>query len=401
MQAGTLDPEASASFFTYKQDLGGKFVDMRTRVPAGEHWVAASVTKLFEGLPASYGGPNPSPRSAPAAVFSPPPDASAEKLERLRKQFDEQQAERVPANDARVAAIEIGGPYAQATAPAPESLARIFVCGHRTGAHAPACRRRIVAEMARRAFRRPVAPAEVATYNGLAALAQRRGEPIEEGLAVAIQAMLVSPDFLFRIERDRQGAHASSDRPRRQPHGREPDTPAAAGAPISDHELAVRLSYFLWASMPDADLRRLADRGELRKPVVLEREVRRMLQDDRARSLVEEFGGQWLQVRALESAAPDKDRFPGFDDYLRFSMRRETELFFQSIIREDRSIFDFLSAPYTFLNERLARHYGIDGVAGPAFQRVDGAGRARRHPDACQRAHGVLVRHAHLTRAAR
>jgi hypothetical protein len=182
--------------------------------------------------------------------------------------------------------------------------------------------------------------------------------------------MLVSPDFLFRIERNRQGAHASSDRPRRQPHGREPGTPAAAGAPISDHELAVRLSYFLWASMPDADLRRLADRGELRKPVVLEREVRRMLQDDRARSLVEEFGGQWLQVRALESAAPDKDRFPGFDDYLRFSMRRETELFFQSIIREDRRIFDFLSAPYTFLNERLARHYGVEGVAGPAFQRV-------------------------------
>ncbi len=400
VQAGTLDPEASASFFTYKQDLGGKFVDMRTRVPAGEHWVAASVTKLFEGLPASYGGPNPSPRSAPAAVFSPPPDASAEKLEHLRKKFDEQQAERVPANDARVAAIEIGGPYAQATAPAPESLARIFVCGHRTGAHAPACRRRIVAEMARRAFRRPVAPAEVATYNGLATLVQRRGEPIEEGLAVAIQAMLVSPDFLFRIERDRQGAHASSDRRRRQPDGRESDTPAA-GAPISDHELAVRLSYFLWASMPDADLRRLADRGELRKPVVLEREVRRMLQDDRARSLVEEFGGQWLQVRALESAAPDKDRFPGFDDYLRFSMRRETELFFQSIIREDRSIFDFLSAPYTFLNERLARHYGVDGVAGPAFQRV--AVPAARG--------GILthasvltvssVRHAYLTRTAR
>jgi mono/diheme cytochrome c family protein len=358
--AGTLDPEASASFFTYKQDLGGKTVDMRVRVPAGEHWVAASVARLFEGLPASYGGPNPSLRSAPAAVFTPPPDASSEKLERLRKQFDEQRAERVPANDARVAAIEIGGPYAQATAPAAESLARIFVCGHRTGAHGPACRRRILSTMARRAFRRPVTPAEVATYDGLAALAHGRGESLEESLAVAIQAMLVSPDFLFRIERDRQASDASSTSPA-----------SPAGALISDHELAARLSYFLWASMPDAALRRLADRGQLRNPAVLEREVRRMLQDDKARTLVNEFGGQWLQVRALESAAPDKERFPGFDDYLRFSMRQETELFFASIIRQDRSIFDFLTAPYTFVNERLARHYGIDGVAGPEFRRIE------------------------------
>jgi mono/diheme cytochrome c family protein len=360
VDAGTLDPEASASFFTYKQDLGGKTVDMRVRVPAGEHWVAASVARLFEGLPASYGGPNPSLRSAPAAVFTPPPDASPEKLERLRKQFDEQQAERVPANDARVAAIEIGGPYAQATAPAAESLARIFVCGHRTGAHGPACRRRILSTMARRAFRRPVTPAEVATYDGLASLAQGRGESLEESLAVAIQAMLVSPDFLFRIERDRQASDASSTSPA-----------SPAGALISDHELAARLSYFLWASMPDAALRRLADRGQLRNPAVLEREVRRMLQDDKARTLVNEFGGQWLQVRALESAAPDKERFPGFDDYLRFSMRQETELFFASIIRQDSSIFDFLTAPYTFVNERLARHYGIDGVAGPEFRRTE------------------------------
>jgi hypothetical protein len=360
VDAGTLDPEASASFFTYKQDLGGKTVDMRVRVPAGEHWVAASVARLFEGLPASYGGPNPSLRSAPAAVFTPPPDASPEKLERLRKQFDEQQAERVPANDARVAAIEIGGPYAQATAPAAESLARIFVCGHGTGAHGPACRRRILSTMARRAFRRPVTPAEVATYDGLASLAHGRGESLEESLAVAIQAMLVSPDFLFRIERDRQASDASSTSPA-----------SPAGALISDHELAARLSYFLWASMPDAALRRLADRGQLRNPAVLEREVRRMLQDDKARTLVNEFGGQWLQVRALESAAPDKERFPGFDDYLRFSMRQETELFFASIIRQDSSIFDFLTAPYTFVNERLARHYGIDGVAGPEFRRTE------------------------------
>src|SRR5215212_1102818 len=168
VQSGTLDPDASASFFTHKQDLGGKFVDVRARVTAGEHWVAGSVLRLFEGLPASYEGPNPSARTAPPMVFSPPADASPEKIERMRKTFDEQQAERVPANDARVAAIEIGGPYAQNTAASPESLARIFVCGHPPGHHRPACRRRIVSDMAARAFRRPVTPSEVATYDGLA-----------------------------------------------------------------------------------------------------------------------------------------------------------------------------------------------------------------------------------------
>ncbi len=372
VQSGTLDPDASASFFTHKQDLGGKFVDVRVRVTAGEHWVAGSIPRIFEGLPQSYGGPHPSLRTAPPAVFSPPPDASPEKIARMRKTFDEQQSEIVPANDARVAAIEIGGPYAQSTMPPAESRARIFVCGHRPGAHVAACRRRIVTDFARRAFRRPVAPAEVATYDGLAALAQRRGEPLEEALAVAIEAMLVSPDFLFRIEHDRAvpartvPAKLGQDSPaiQQEPSG-------AAGVPIGDHDLAARLSYFLWASMPDAELRRLADRGELRRPAVLEREVRRMLQDEKARTLVEEFGGQWLQVRALESVAPDKERFPGFDDYLRFSMRRETELFFASIIRDDRSIFDFLNAPYTFVNERLARHYGIEGVTGPEFRRVE------------------------------
>ena len=364
VQSGTLDPDASASFFTHKQDLGGKFVDVRARVPAGEHWIAGSVVRLFEGLPPSYEGPNPSTRTAPPMVFAPPADASPEKIARMRKTFDEQQAERVPANDARVAAIEIGGPYAQNTAAAPETLSRIFVCGHPPGRHRPACRRRIVSAMAARAFRRPVTPSEIATYDGLAALAQARGEAFEEAVAVAIEAMLVSPDFLFRIERDRPLPSRGAVRV-------QPDAGPLAGVPISDHELAARLSYFLWASTPDAKLRRLADRGRLRKPDVLEAEVRRMLQDEKSRTLVEEFGGQWLQVRALESAAPDKERFPGFDDYLRYSMRRETDLFFSNIIREDRSIFDFLGAPYTFVNERLARHYGIDGVTGPAFRRVD------------------------------
>jgi hypothetical protein len=285
-----------------------------------------------------------------------PVDATPEKIARRRKAFEEQLTEPVPANDARIAAIEVGGPYAQASGPSPQSLTRIFVCGHRPGAHLATCRRRILADMARRAFRRPVSPADVALFDGLAALAGKKGEPFEGALAVGIQAILVSPDFLFRIERDRAAPAAFHE--------------TAIGTPVSDHELATRLSYFLWSSMPDERLRRLADRSELRLPGVLERELRRMLQDEKARALVEEFGGQWLQVRALESAAPDKDRFPAFDDYLRLSMRRETDLFFASIVRDDRSIFDFLGAPYTFMNERLARHYGMAGIQGAAFRRV-------------------------------
>jgi hypothetical protein len=204
----------------------------------------------------------------------------------------------------------------------------------------------------RRAFRRPVTPAEVNGFVSLARAARQQGESFEDAIGLGLQAVLVSPDFLFRIERDRAvpaGRHAHA---------------------ISEHELAARLSYFLWASMPDARLRRLADQGRLRAPGVLDAEVRRMLQDAKARALVEEFGGQWLQVRALESVAPDKDRFPDFDDYLRLSMRRETDLFFERIVREDRSILDFLRAQETFVNERLARHYGLQGVSGPAFRRV-------------------------------
>jgi hypothetical protein len=169
----------------------------------------------------------------------------------------------------------------------------------------------------------------------------------------------VSPDFLFRIERDR------------------PVPAGVTAQKISQHELASRLSYFLWSSMPDARLRRAADAGTLRNPQVLAAEVRRMLQDPKSRALAENFGGQWLQFRALESVTRDRDKFPDFEDYLRVSMRRETELFFDSIVREDRSILDFIDGQYSFLNERLARHYGVPGVSGPEFRRVDLSGLPR------------------------
>ena len=152
---------------------------------------------------------------------------------------------------------------------------------------------------------------------------------------------------------------------------------ASAPRPITQHELASRLSYFLWASMPDEALRRAADAGTLRDPAVLTAQVRRMLRDPKAHALAEQFGGQWLQFRALESLTRNRERFPDFEDYLRVSMRRETELFLDYVIREDRSILDFIDARYSFLNERLARHYGIAGVSGPEFRRVDLTGTPR------------------------
>jgi hypothetical protein len=211
----------------------------------------------------------------------------------------------------------------------------------------------------RRAYRRPVKDAEVAAVVGLATQARAKRDSVEEAIGLALQAILVSPDFLFRIEKEPAAAAA------------------ATGDAISDHELAARLSYFLWASMPDAELFRLADAGTLRKPEVLTAQVRRMLKDGKSQGLVEGFGGQWLQFRALESAAPDKERFPSFDNNLRLSMRRETELFFENLVREDRSLTDFIDGPYSFLNERLARHYGIPGVLGPEFRKVDLQGTRR------------------------
>ena len=198
--------------------------------------------------------------------------------------------------------------------------------------------------------------------NGLTAIitnAQQRGRSFEQALALAVQTILVSPDFLFRIEKDRN------------PQG------LTASYQISPHELAARLSYFLWSSMPDEELLRAADNGSLHRPLVLTAQVRRMLKDAKARALVENFVGQWLEIRRLESVQPDRDRFPDFDDYLRVSMLKETETFFQNLMQTDGSILDLIGGKYTFLNERLARHYGIKGVTGTEFRKVDLAGTPR------------------------
>jgi len=355
-----LDPVGGAAFELDRQELLGKQPELRTRVTAGEHTLAASILHLFDGLPESYAGPNPSKRPPPPPPeFRPPKDATPERIEKARLAFEANLAETKAANEARVSRLEIVGPYDPVHAPTEASLRKVYACGHLHGGHGSGCARRVVTALAHRAFRRPVTSAEVEPFLGLVSAARRQGDSFEEGIALAVQAILVSPDFLFRIERDRAVAGADP------------------GYRVGEHELASRLSYFLWASMPDDELLRAADRKSLRKPEVLAAQVRRMLKDEKASALAVAFGGQWLQFRALESATPDRDRYPDFDNNLRLSMRHETELFFENVVREDRSILDFIDGKYSFLNDRLARHYGIPGIKGPEFRRVDLAGTHR------------------------
>jgi hypothetical protein len=185
----------------------------------------------------------------------------------------------------------------------------------------------------------------------------RETSGFETGIRTALQRILASPQFIFRIERD--------------------STPGAVRR-ISDFELASRLSFFLWSTIPDDRLLQLAGAGSLSKPAVLEGEVRRMLSDPRSHALVDNFAGQWLRIRNLRNVSPNSDLYPDFDDNLRQSFRRETELLFDSIVREDRNVLDLMTADYTFVNERLARHYGIPGIYGSQFRRVPVTDPARR-----------------------
>ena len=255
-------------------------------------------------------------------------------------------------NDPAVERVEVIGPYAGRTPADTPSRRAIFSCRPNTLGDETACAERIVASLARRAYRRPVTAADTAPLLAAYETGRREGPGFEDGVRWAIEALLVSPKFLFRVEQDAAGA--------------------APGAPYRVHELdlASRLSFFLWSSIPDDELVDLAARGRLREPGVLERQVRRMLDDPRGRALVENFAGQWLYLRNLRSAAPDATRFPAFDDNLRQALRQETELFVGSQIRGDRGVHDLLRADYTFVNERLARHYGLPDVYGNHFRRV-------------------------------
>ncbi len=255
--------------------------------------------------------------------------------------------------------VAILGPF-DATGPGDTpSRNRVFVCYPRQLGEETGCARRILRTLARRAYRRPVVDADIEPLLRFYEQGRAEGD-FEAGIELALQRLMVSPHFLVRVERD--------------PAGVQPNTVYR----ISDVELASRLSFFLWSSMPDDELLDLAARGRLKNSAVFERQVRRMLADPRSKALVRNFAGQWLQLRNLNAAIPTQSRFPDFDDDLRQGFRQETELFVDSIVRENRSVLELLAANYTFVNERLAQHYGIPEVYGTHFRRVTLPDESRR-----------------------
>jgi mono/diheme cytochrome c family protein len=254
-----------------------------------------------------------------------------------------------------VGQVTIAGPFDPKGAGDTASRRKIFVCQPRQGATAreeERCARTIVSTLAKRAFRRPTTATDLNTLMEFYRAGRDEGGSFEDGIEVALQRILADVEFIYRGEAE--------------------PAAIAAGKPyrISDLALASRLSFFLWSSIPDDELIDIAAAGKLRSPAVLEQQVRRMIRDPRAADLIENFTGQWLNVRALRTSAPIVTVFPDFDDNLRAAFQREIELFFASIVSEDRSVLDLLTADYTFVNERLAKHYGIPNIYGSHFRRV-------------------------------
>ena len=268
--------------------------------------------------------------------------------------------------------ITITGPYASSGPGDTPSRERIFVCRPASPGEEDACAEEIIRNLATQAYRRPVSAEEIRGPLGFYQQARAKAggpEGFDAAIEHALAAVLVSPNFLFRIERDPPGMESG------------------AAYHISDLELASRLSFFLWSSLPDAALRDSAVQGRLRDPAVLRGHVRRMLADPRSDSLFDNFSAQWLHLRNLASVRPDMRIFPDFDDNLRQAFRRETELLLEDVMRQDRSVLDLLRSKHTFVNERLAKHYGIPHVYGSRFRRVD------LPPDSVR---GGLLRHGSI-----
>jgi len=228
----------------------------------------------------------------------------------------------------------------------------VYTCRPSTPIEEERCAKEILSTLTRRAYRRPPTPEDMEWLTGFYQQGRREGT-FEDGIELALRRLLASPKFIVRVEKE--PANVATGQPYR----------------ISDLELASRLSFFLWSSIPDDELINIASQGKLHTPAVLERQVRRMLNDPRSRALVENFGDQLLYLRNLPATSPDGVYFPNWDDELRKSFRRETEMLFESIIREDRNVVDLLTADYTYLNERLAVHYGIPDIYGSQFRRVN------------------------------
>lgn len=293
--------------------------NVRLRVSAGPHVIAAAFPKQGSAL-----------------------------LETERQPYQAHfNMDRHPRITPAVFSVTVNGPYAVKGPGDTPSRRAIFVCKTED----EACAKKILSGLMRRAYRRPSTEADLTVPLKFYREA-RKSEGFEPSIEMGLRAVLVSPEFLFRVEQDPTGV-----------------APKAVYR-ISNLELASRLSFFLWSSIPDEELLTAAVRGDLHQPAVLQQQVKRMLADERSRMLVTNFADQWLYLRNLASITPDMRAFPDFDDNLRKSFRKETHLFFESVMREDRSVLDLLRADYSFLNERLAKHYGVPNVYGSRFRKV-------------------------------
>jgi mono/diheme cytochrome c family protein len=312
-----------AEIDTAEANQGTRSIETRMPLTAGEHFIGAGflseTAKLETGGAGGRGG-------APAPAPSP--------------------------NGVSVEYISIGGPYNPTGPGDTESRRRIFICRPKAGDAEDLCAKQILTALVRRAYRRPVITADTDPLMKLFAAGRADGGNFDSGVEMGLSGILVSPEFLFRVEK----------------------TPVAAAKGttyhLADLDLASRLSFFLWSSIPDEELLGLAEKGKLHDPAVLSAQVRRMLADPKSKALVENFAGQWLRLRNVADWKPDPDRFKEVDEQLRTAFERETELFFENIVAEDRSVLEFIDADYTFLNERLAKYYGITGVKGSYFRRV-------------------------------
>jgi len=332
----------------------GAVHELRMPIQAGLRTVGAAFLKESfkaevipsgrRGLPGGGGAVPGGGRGAPPA---PPPAQLDLRLDGARVKLFQVSGAGAP----QVAGMVISGPYNVTGRGNTPSRQLIFACRPTNAAEEAPCARTILTKLARRAFRRSVTDADIKPLLAFYERGRAEGD-FDHGIEKALTAMLASPDFLFRVERDPKGSAPGSV------------------YRVTDNALASRLSFFLWSGIPDDQLLSLAEQGKLSDPVVLEQQVRRMLDDPRSQALVDNFAGQWLYLRNLELSKPDPDVFPEFDETLKQSFRTETSLFFQNILRQDHSLLELLDADYTFLNQRLAEHYGVPNVYGPQFRKV-------------------------------
>ena len=251
-----------------------------------------------------------------------------------------------------VGQVTIEGPHGAAGSTDTPSRRKIFVCTPASQRDEGPCARTIISTLAKHAFRRPASPADMESLMEFYLMGRKEGGSFDQGIQAALQRILADPEFVYRGESEPAGVAAGKS------------------YRVSDLALASRLSFFMWSSVPDNELIDVAASGKLKDPAVLEQQVRRMLKDPKSEALINNFTGQWLGVRSLKASEPVVNMFPDYDDNLRDAFQRETELFFGSVVREDRSLLDLLTADYTFVNERLAKHYGVKNVYGPQFRRV-------------------------------